>query len=206
MSYAVTGLVVAGGESARMGRDKAFLDYHGQPQAFHLYRLLETLCGAVFISCNQRQYEAIPASYNTIPDSPEFLNMGPMTAILSAAATLPGQSILAIGCDYPLLRRADLVALLECFVKENKSVCYRNEDGYPEPLIAVYQENSLKELQHGFSSYRNSLSRFLRQTDAMFLQPEFPDGLRSIDDETAYREVKASLDAAINDKTLNLRK
>jgi len=38
------GLVLAGGRSSRMGRDKAALDFHGEPQVHWAYRLLGPHC------------------------------------------------------------------------------------------------------------------------------------------------------------------
>ena len=39
----MNGLVLAGGESTRIGMDKAIIDYHGQPKYIHVYKLLENM-------------------------------------------------------------------------------------------------------------------------------------------------------------------
>ena len=46
----MNGLVLSGGQSSRMGRDKALIDYHGLPQYAYVYDLLLGFCDKVFIS------------------------------------------------------------------------------------------------------------------------------------------------------------
>lgn len=46
----IYGLVLAGGKSNRMGKDKSRLHYHGQPHALFLYKLLSKFCEKTFLS------------------------------------------------------------------------------------------------------------------------------------------------------------
>src|ERR1043165_6645961 len=101
----LTGLVVCGGQSSRMGTDKSMLNYHGKPQRYYLYEWLQQWCEEVYISCNADQAATIPGSYNTIADKDEWKDMGPMTGLLSVHTMLPGADMLVIGCDYPLLTK-----------------------------------------------------------------------------------------------------
>ena len=52
----MNGLVLAGGESTRIGMDKAIIDYHGQPKHIHVYKLLEKCCDQVFVSSKEKRY------------------------------------------------------------------------------------------------------------------------------------------------------
>jgi nucleoside-triphosphatase THEP1 len=60
----ITGLVLCGGQSVRMGSDKAFLEYHGKPQCYHLYDELQTIYNNVFISCNESQKQKSATTTN----------------------------------------------------------------------------------------------------------------------------------------------
>src|SRR4051812_39594577 len=99
----VYGLVVCGGKSSRMGKDKSMLDYHGKPQRYYLYEMLEPLCEQVFISCSKEQAATIPSEYKIIEDAAEYEDIGPMAALLSAFKKYPKASFIAVGCDYPFI-------------------------------------------------------------------------------------------------------
>ncbi|NNE77041.1 MAG: NTP transferase domain-containing protein, partial [Pricia sp.] len=46
----IYGLVLAGGKSSRMGKDKGLIPYHGMPQREYLYHLLGRVCDKTFLS------------------------------------------------------------------------------------------------------------------------------------------------------------
>jgi molybdopterin-guanine dinucleotide biosynthesis protein A len=48
----LTGILIAGGRSLRMGSDKAALLFHGTTFAQHAIGLLKTLCSTVMVSYN----------------------------------------------------------------------------------------------------------------------------------------------------------
>ncbi|HNG90500.1 MAG TPA: NTP transferase domain-containing protein, partial [Saprospiraceae bacterium] len=94
------GLVLAGGRSLRMGRDKGSIPWHGRPQWAHVADLLQPLCQEVMISCRPEQ-AADFAPYPTLPDT--FAELGPYGALLSAFRRRPDAAWLVTACDLPLL-------------------------------------------------------------------------------------------------------
>ncbi|RYE15297.1 MAG: molybdenum cofactor guanylyltransferase, partial [Sphingobacteriales bacterium] len=106
------GLVVCGGKSTRMGTDKSILNYHGQPQRYHLYNMLNTLCERSFISCNGEQATTIPDKYAVIVDDDKYGDIGPMKALLTAIDKHPNKSFLVVGCDYPYQNENELRRLI----------------------------------------------------------------------------------------------
>ncbi len=62
------GLVLCGGNSSRMGRDKSKITYHLKEQKYHVFDLLKELSDKVFISCNHDQSREEKDNYSFIED------------------------------------------------------------------------------------------------------------------------------------------
>jgi len=119
----------------------------------------------------------------------EWVGMGPMTAVLSAYRELPEHHLLVIACDYPLLQKEDIEFLISSFHESDQTTAYKNKEGFIEPLLAVYQSNSLRHLSENFKNYNNSLKRFLQANDSHIIAATQPDHLLSIDTPDQYHQV-----------------
>lgn len=128
------GLVLVGGRSTRMGRDKATLEYGGKPQAVAAYELLSGCCAKVFLSCRQGQTSRLPAIHDTVE------NLGPIGGILSAFSAHPDKAWLVLACDLPFLTETTLHNLIARRDPTQWATAYRSaHDGKPEPLCAIYE-------------------------------------------------------------------
>lgn len=133
------GLLLTGGRSARMGRDKAALEYGGQLQADRAFGLLGKVCDRVFVSARRDQSD-LPgrAGRPQIHDAVE--DLGPAGGILSAFRTHPDCAWLVLACDLPFLGEAVLRDLVARRNPEQPATAYRSaSDGLPEPLCAIYE-------------------------------------------------------------------
>lgn len=142
MSTALHGLLLAGGQSSRMGRDKAsmVLGEDGLTQAGRTLALLRQFCGPVYLSL--REGQPVPTGGEGVPvlrDLPGA--QGPLSGLLAAFREAPGAAWLVMACDLPLVR-ADVLAGLAKRHAEDPSrpfVAYASAlDGLPEPLCAIY--------------------------------------------------------------------
>ncbi|WP_305805131.1 molybdenum cofactor guanylyltransferase [Stenotrophomonas sp. YIM B06876] len=90
-----TGLVLAGGRSSRMGRDKAMLPWRGRPLLQHMIELLaEAGATTVLVSGDYPAYAGIA---DTLP------GRGPLAGLSSAAAQLDDGPLLVVPVDMPCL-------------------------------------------------------------------------------------------------------
>lgn len=179
-------LILAGGESRRMGKSKAWLEYHGEAQVIWLYKQLKSLVGSVWISINQWPENQIPLP--CIPDLPGYQNHGPISGILSAFE-LHHAPMLVMGCDYPLLNRQHMTALIEQRELSADATVCSNSEGYFEPLFGIYEVSGLLKLKQHFESGNDSLSAFLRKSIVHPLKDIPEMVMRSVDTEEGYKAV-----------------
>lgn len=148
-NFPLFGLVLAGGQSRRMGRDKADLQFGDRdvPQWKQVSRLLASVCAEVHVSIRQGQKltGAETTSLRLLPDA--VPSAGPLTGILTAMQAHPDAAWLVVACDLPMLREDDLRHLVS-HRGATPAVAYRSShDGLPEPLCAIYEPGMRPVLQ-----------------------------------------------------------
>lgn len=138
----VWGLVLAGGESRRMGRDKALLERDGRTQLERSFDLLQRHVDRTFVSARAEQAdEPERRRFPQIVD--RFTGIGPVAGILSALQEQEGVSWLVLACDLPNVDDATIAFLLRYRSPDYPFTAFKSSyDGLPEPLCAIYRPES----------------------------------------------------------------
>lgn len=175
----VNGLVLAGGQSLRMGRDKGLMEWHGKPQRDYLADMMAPFCSEVFLSCRPGQEVEMGDAYPVLPDT--FTGLGPYGAILSAFRHAPDRAWMVVACDLPLLDAATLDFLLQNRQPRHTATAFESPfDGMPEPLITIWEPKSyailLAFLGQGYSCPR----KVLLNADAHIVKAPEPEKLTNV--------------------------
>ena len=191
------GLAACGGKSSRMGRDKAFINYHGLPQSLVVYHMLDNFCGKTFISCSGIQAPQISAGCNILTDDERYGDLGPAAALLTAANNFPGKNFLMVGCDYPLLNKQELEKFTLSINEETFAASFFNPDTEMyEPLIAYYSAAAARLFLDAHAEASISLQHFLRDHGAAKFIPSNTDVIKSIDTPEQALQVTQQLNFA----------
>jgi molybdopterin-guanine dinucleotide biosynthesis protein A len=186
----LTGLVVCGGASSRMGRDKSLLQYHNKAQRFHIADMLSHFCKDVYLSLNESQI-SVDTSYKAFIDLPRYSKRGPIAALLTAHFFLPESNLIVIGCDYPLLTDKELESFISSLDNNITSKAFYNEEEkFYEPLLAYYAPPMLHVIKAQFEQGNTSLQRVLKQEETEQYFPKDINSIKSVDDLAAYGQVK----------------
>jgi molybdopterin-guanine dinucleotide biosynthesis protein A len=183
----LNGLVLAGGKSVRMGKDKGALDYHGKPQREFMADMLSQFCEETYISVRENQ--GVESEYGLLEDT--FVGLGPFGAITSAMRKNPNTAWLVVACDLPLLDEKTLQFLVE---NRNASkvatAIYNPETDFPEPLITIWEPRSyqvmLNFLAQGYSCPR----KVLINSEIELLKVKDVKVLLNVNDAEGYDEIK----------------
>jgi molybdopterin-guanine dinucleotide biosynthesis protein A len=176
----VYGLVLAGGESRRMGRDKALLLRDGQSQLAYLAALLERVSDRVFVSARSTQLrDAERSRYALIVD--RYADIGPMAGILSALEEHPDRDWLVLACDLPNVDEPTLRFLLEHRSEEKPFTAFRSSyDGLPEPLCAIYRSGCADILHKFVADGVVCPRKVMIRSDSELLEQPAPGALDNI--------------------------
>lgn len=211
------GLVLAGGRSQRMRRDKAALDYHGKDQLAHTCALVAGLVDACHVSIARDQMDdplrsRFPCIVDIAPD------LGPAGGIRSAQAKDPAAAWLVVACDLPFLDTQALAGLIAARDPERIATAYRSaHDGLPEPLCAIWEPASApllaqwlasgKPCPRGFLKAQGELGsvRFLdasspRALDNANVPEEFEAAVRGIAEQPALRNLRVQYFAVLREQ------
>jgi len=163
------GLVLAGGRSRRMQRDKAALHYEGRPQLARAMDLLQPLVVRGFISVRQdQQCDPVRSGYEAIAD--HLPELGPIGGIHAALHAYPDKAWLILACDLPFLDRATLERLIAERDPAQLATAYRSSlDGLPEPLCAIYEPASRAALAQWIEQGERCPRKFLAQHEVRLL-------------------------------------
>lgn len=185
----INGLILAGGESSRMGSDKGLMDFHGLPQREHLQRLLSTYCSKVFLSCKPSQ--DIPVSLNPLPD--QFEIKSPLNGVLTALTSDHRSAWLVVPVDMPMIGEKHIEYLLSNRDETRMATCFYDSDGEkPEPLFAIWEPKALEAVQEFCNEGRRSVRDFLMTHDVLVLECPFPEMHLNVNSVEEYRNFKGS--------------
>jgi molybdopterin-guanine dinucleotide biosynthesis protein A len=186
MTAPVYGLVLAGGSSSRMKRDKAALLYRGQSQLDRAFDLAGRHVSRVFVSVRAAQAgDPSRAPRPLILDS--VAGEGPIVGIRSALAAHPDAAWLVVACDLPFLSDAAVGHLLAERDADAVATAYRSaHDGLPEPLCAVWEPRAGGALAEYQAGGGRCPRKFLMTHDARILEPIDRQALDNVNTPEEY--------------------
>jgi molybdopterin-guanine dinucleotide biosynthesis protein A len=142
MKYA--GFVLVGGNSSRMGRDKALLDCRGRPLAARVASEVREAAGSVRLVGPPERYARL--GFEVVSDIEP--GRGPLGGIRTALRVSEADWNLVVACDMPSLTSEFLRKLLaEAERSEADALMPVSPAGLPEPLCAVYRRDCLPAVE-----------------------------------------------------------
>lgn len=158
-------VILTGGMSRRMGRDKALLPWRGETMLSSLIERYGSSLGDVAVSVDRAgRFEHGQA----IELVDVFPGLGPINGIYSAFSQTGSEAVFLTATDLPN-GDPSLVKYLE-MKRDGHDVCVIcRENGNIEPLFAVYGRNCLPKAEEFLSSDRRALYSLIKELDAVYV-------------------------------------
>ncbi len=151
----MTAIILAGGNSARMGQNKAFLSVDGVPIITRIHSLLAELFSEVIIITNQTELfkDFGSRTYaDMIPDK------GALGGLYTGVFFSEFEYSFCVACDMPFIKRS-LVSFLIKRAKGEDAIVPRTQDGL-QPLHAIYSKGCLNVMKQVIDEGRYKITDF----------------------------------------------
>ncbi|WP_089727062.1 molybdenum cofactor guanylyltransferase MobA [Candidatus Thiosymbion oneisti] len=142
----ITGVILAGGRSQRMGgEDKGLVRIDGQPMVDHIIRALSPQVGPLLINANRNLGDYRRFGYPVIPDiMGDFY--GPLAGMASALQATETDYLLCVPCDSPLFPANLAQALYSALHTRQAEISVAHDGVRMQPVFALLRRNLLADL------------------------------------------------------------
>lgn len=177
----ITGVILSGGKSSRMGANKSFLKLGEMTIIEHIIKQMKSNFSELFLITNsQNEYNSFKLPmYEDI-----YKWKVPLAGIHSGLHYSSNQKIFVISCDVPLMNTEMIQYIAE--YKSNKPVKFCVAAGYHQPLVGVYDKQLIPVIEKFFiinGVSDKSFHQFLKHVDTEIIRPE---GLSFYNDEIFF--------------------
>jgi molybdopterin-guanine dinucleotide biosynthesis protein A len=173
-------VVQSGGQSTRMGEDKALRNFLGRPLIERVVERLAPIADELLVTTNQPEAYA----FLKLPLLPDLEpGRGPLGGLQTGLISAKYPSVAVVACDMPFASAPLLVAAAEALVREEADVVIAETSEGFEPLHAVYRrETCIPAIESALESeQRRMISWFpkvkVRKLTAIELTRYDPEGL-----------------------------
>jgi molybdopterin-guanine dinucleotide biosynthesis protein A len=157
------GFVLVGGQSRRMGRDKALLPWKSGVLVEEIAAKAATVTRHVALVGNPSRYAHL--NYPCIADLRP--GMGPLSGIEAALASGRGDLNLILACDMPEMEEVHLVKLVDAARRSSaKCIVTADGSGRMHPLCAVYRRECLPAVRSALDEGRLKLTALVQDLQA----------------------------------------
>ncbi|MGK0367158.1 MAG: molybdopterin-guanine dinucleotide biosynthesis protein A [Thermoproteota archaeon] len=198
-------LILVGGKSTRMHKDKFSLSYRNKTQLAYLEDLLKPHCDDVLISCREEQ--ELESKLKRVNDL--YKSTGPTSGILSAMKSTTTIHWLVIACDLPYLEEETITELIKAHKSQKPlATCYLNPiKNWPEPLCTIYSPNAFIPLEENYKNDIFCPRKFLFQNLDSIQTLELKNSLHlnNANSPEDYEEAMTYLNQTKSEKKVTLK-
>ena len=162
-SFRFGAVLLAGGKSSRMGRDKAGVKFRGEPLWRRQLATLQSLRPAEIVISGRAGAPYAASGYEVIVD--DVRDFGPLAGIVGGMRRTRCDLLLLLAIDLPEMTADFLLSLLREAATTHRGVVPRNGRWF-EPLAAVYTRQCLPIAEQCLASSDRSLQHFVREAIA----------------------------------------
>ena len=161
--------IIAGGQSRRMGRDKAFVELGGKTLIEHVIKRSRDLGQAetILITNKSADYAhlGLPMYADVLPDK------GSLGGIYTALMVAQSSDVLVLACDMPFIN-TELLRFMIAQMDAEADIVVPRVDGYPQGLHAIYKKSCIEPIREQLAAHRLKIIRFYDRMRVRYLDED----------------------------------
>ncbi|WP_459929202.1 molybdenum cofactor guanylyltransferase [Desulfosporosinus burensis] len=170
-----TGILLAGGKSSRMKKNKAFLELEGKPLVERSLTVLQTIFTEVLISSNKPE---LYAGYEVPVIQDEILERGPLEGLHQGLKSATNDWVFFVACDMPFLR-AEVIRFLFTRISNYDAVVPQLQSGL-HPLHAYYHRRCLPFIKKNLEADRLKIIDFYSSCAVRYVEETELEGFSDL--------------------------
>ena len=164
------GILLAGGPSSRMGKEKGEMLIHGIPMCQYPFRVLQELCGEILVSsCKTVSF---PGKFFLVCD--EIRGIGPLGGLFSCLKIATSELNLVLPWDMPGVTTQLMRLLLEKEKDYDLLVPALGENS-PEPLCGIYRRSVVRTIEEMISDKEYAVHKLMGRVKTKVIRIEEKD-------------------------------
>ena len=187
----ITGIVLAGGKSSRMGSDKGLLTINDKTFVEHVIVAMKPLVDKIIIVSNNKDYDQF--GYRRVDDS--IKDSGPLAALYSGLKHSETEFNLVLSCDIPMIKTEILKKLVDTDL-ENYEVVQIESNTKTMPLIAMYKKQCMHKclelLQQGERRLRVAVNEL--KTKTIIIDAEFDQFVKNVNTKEDLKTINHAVE------------
>ena len=198
-STSLTAIVLAGGQSSRMGQDKALIKFQGRPLLSQVCQLASSCASQVYVVTpwTEKYSHILPNSCQLIKEVPlrgKKLPHGPLVGFAQGLARVKTEWVLLLACDLPQLRLSEMqqwTKYLTDVSSEAIALLPKHPKGW-EPLCGFYRSLCLPLLNNFINQGGRSFQYWLKQYPVQELPINDPQILFNCNTPEDFKQINTS--------------
>lgn len=176
-------VIMAGGKSSRMQRDKALLPFaDARSLAEYQYTRLSSFFENVYISAKSNKFDF---SVRVIADC--YKDSSPLVGLVSVFETLEVDEVFVLSVDAPFVDR-EMIQTLYAQAKDESSVIVALSKNGVEPLCGIYRRSVLQKAQIFLREGNHRLQALLQSVETQTVEISNTEGLMNLNHPFEYEE------------------
>jgi molybdenum cofactor guanylyltransferase len=193
------GIVLAGGRSSRMGRPKAWLDWHGTP-------LLRRVCGivargtagpVVVVRAPGQELPELPSGVRVVDDARE--GRGPLQGLLAGLEAVEEEVAFVAATDVPFLHPRFVAAVCRAAARDGVDAAVPEVGGHRQPLLAAYRTSLTPLVAELVAADRLKPAFLFERCSVEWLETvPHPESVRNLNAPADYEAAREELPPAVH--------
>lgn len=183
-SFTATAILLAGGDSSRMGSDKSMLPINGCPAIEHILKQVIPLFDEVLISANDVD-NYLYLGVSVIPD--KLPGYGPLIGIASAMEKSRHDLNFVVACDIPFIK-PDFIDDMMQSASDYDAVVPISDNGEIEPLFAIYNKSMLSHIQEALAKDIRKVRCVFKGRNVCYMNIGDNEWLRNLNTQEDYEQ------------------